>query len=515
MSWKVRLASPPYIILWVALAGLAWAAFAPMAVGGQAGYVIISGISMEPLYHTGDLVIVRRATKAEVGEIFAYRYPGLGNVIHRIVAQKNERFVFKGDNNDWLDGYEPSSEDLVGRAWVHIPGLGKALLWARQPVNMVLLAALIGGFLMFGFLRDLFSNLKNKKIQFPAWHPDPGARETGLFFFSLLLFVSIVLGLLAFSTPATRLVNDDLNYQHSISYAYTAPANPRVYDSEQIQAGEPLFNKLGCQLEISQSYTFITTVPFTLQGTYRTLAVVSEPNGWKHTLELQRATSFTDGAFVSRSILDVCALRKIIENVEMLTGLARSVYNISIITEIEQSGDLANRAYHEKVSGQLSFGLDNVQLYVLRGMDEQTDPLLWKRDGKVAGEKEIANTLPFFGMTLAVLPVRIFASLGFFLALGGMLFFSLPLFTPPAQTSLEALRGKYTAHQVVRLVSGPHKPLRGHTQVDVQSLDDLGRIASQTGRIILEYQVADETHFIVTVEKQTYRYIFRPSQDAS
>ena len=47
----------------------AWIAFAPLKAGGQASYVMVNGISMEPKYHTGDLVIVRKARTYQVGDV--------------------------------------------------------------------------------------------------------------------------------------------------------------------------------------------------------------------------------------------------------------------------------------------------------------------------------------------------------------------------------------------------------------------------------------------------------------
>ncbi|MFL7868506.1 MAG: S24/S26 family peptidase, partial [Anaerolineales bacterium] len=59
----------------VVLLAILWSVFGPMGLGGQAEYVIINGNSMEPLYHTGDLVILRHADRAQKGEVFAYHYP--------------------------------------------------------------------------------------------------------------------------------------------------------------------------------------------------------------------------------------------------------------------------------------------------------------------------------------------------------------------------------------------------------------------------------------------------------
>jgi signal peptidase I len=69
--------------------------------------VIVNGISMEPGFHKGDLVIILAADSYHVGDIVAYRHPDIGPIIHRIVEQKDDRFVLRGDNNSWLDSYLP------------------------------------------------------------------------------------------------------------------------------------------------------------------------------------------------------------------------------------------------------------------------------------------------------------------------------------------------------------------------------------------------------------------------
>src|SRR5438445_716851 len=69
------------------LAAAAWLFFAPTRIGGSTTYVVTSGVSMQPRFHTGDLALVRPADHYRVGMIVAYRGSLLKVVVlHRIVA---------------------------------------------------------------------------------------------------------------------------------------------------------------------------------------------------------------------------------------------------------------------------------------------------------------------------------------------------------------------------------------------------------------------------------------------
>ena len=76
---------------------------------GLIGYVDTNGDSMEPLYHTGDLVVIVRADQYHAGEVVAY-HGGTGGqlvTLHRIVGGNTNGFVIKGDNNRSVDPTHP------------------------------------------------------------------------------------------------------------------------------------------------------------------------------------------------------------------------------------------------------------------------------------------------------------------------------------------------------------------------------------------------------------------------
>ena len=112
-------------------------------------YVTVSGHSMDPTLHTGDLAVMSRASRYRVGDIVAYRVPagepGAGVlVIHRIVGGNARRgFLLKGDNKSDLDPWKPRPGDIVGKLEIHIPKVGLAAALMRTPLAFALLAGLV------------------------------------------------------------------------------------------------------------------------------------------------------------------------------------------------------------------------------------------------------------------------------------------------------------------------------------------------------------------------------------
>ena len=127
---------------------LFWAQYLrPQAFGGSAAYVLVSGKSMLPRYHTGDLVLVEKQATYHVGELIAYRVPkgdamAGAQVIHRIVGGDAQHgFVVQGDNRTAPDIWRPKPSDIVGAKALRIPNAVLILQFLRSPLLLALLAA--------------------------------------------------------------------------------------------------------------------------------------------------------------------------------------------------------------------------------------------------------------------------------------------------------------------------------------------------------------------------------------
>jgi signal peptidase I len=127
---------------------LFWAQYLrPQTLGGNASYVLVSGQSMEPRYHTGDLVLVLRRRSYHPGQLIAYRVPkgdpmAGAQVIHRIVGgDAKHGFIVRGDNRTAPDVWRPKPVDVIGAKAVRIPNAIVVLQYLRSPIFLGILAA--------------------------------------------------------------------------------------------------------------------------------------------------------------------------------------------------------------------------------------------------------------------------------------------------------------------------------------------------------------------------------------
>jgi signal peptidase len=119
----------------------------PQSLGGPAGYVLVSGHSMLPRYHTGDMVLVERHGSYHLGEVIAYHVPKSdpmagAQVIHRIIGGNPKTgWIVQGDNRTAPDVWRPKDTDIVGAKALRIPNAVLVLQFLRSPVLLGLLAA--------------------------------------------------------------------------------------------------------------------------------------------------------------------------------------------------------------------------------------------------------------------------------------------------------------------------------------------------------------------------------------
>ena len=232
---RAGLISATLVVLVVA----AWLFVAPTQIGGETSYVTTTGISMSPHFHSGDLGVVRPAADYRVGDIVAYHSKTLRIVVlHRIVAVKGNRFVTKGDNNDFVDPDHPARADVVGKLAFRVAHGGRVLHWLHTPF----MAALLCG----GMALLLFMGAKQRRRRRDRRRPrdergirqlEPLGRagdhhsvyethEKSIFTTcAVVALVCLAFGALAFTRPTTKPSADKTPYTEKVSFGYHAKAS--------------------------------------------------------------------------------------------------------------------------------------------------------------------------------------------------------------------------------------------------------------------------------------------------
>ena len=253
MTNKSHIRSVVLTLAVLILGVIAWIDFAPTSIGGDSGYVVTHGVSMEPKFHTGDLAIVHPAARYTVGEIVAYHSSLLHiTVLHRIVGIHDGRYTFKGDNNAFIDPVTATRAQLIGKLWVHIKGGGKYLEALHNPLTAAVLAGIAGLLLVGTAGMKSKGRRERRQRRVAALQRQTTALARGkqthmsdssnlrslLAVATAATILCLMVTLVGFAESTSRPASRSIPYtQHTdFSYAASVAADP-VYPSGQLTAG--------------------------------------------------------------------------------------------------------------------------------------------------------------------------------------------------------------------------------------------------------------------------------------
>lgn len=495
----------------------AWIAFAPPQLGGRTSYVIVSGNSMEPGMHRGDLAIVRKHDAYGVGDVVTYRHPSIGPVIHRIIDTDGARFIFQGDNNDFIDPYRPAQGELIGKLWIHVPGAGAWLSRFHSPAYVaglmfVAFVGLGGGTAAVhvargrrqkrhGRMRPTGTEARGA----PSMSPLLRAWQDTL---SILVATAAGLGVLAwvaFGRPATHEVPENTPYSQAGEFRYTAAtADGRVYDAGEATSGQPVYRRLSDSVAFGFDYTFEGTGTDALGGSYQLVAELGDQNGWRRTLELTPETAFAGTAFTAEGVLNLARVDELIAILETQSGVKNDRYNVTISPRVKVAGRINGTPFEDTFSGAaLAMELDSVQLRLGRGTGQDPlDQLTPRADGNVTTRVERANSIGLLVLDLPVNGARMLSLAGLgvvLIATGAFVIALVNLWQGPAPVDGTRLKSPLVT------VRGRVPATRARV-VDVTSLADLERIAQQASVVVLQEARPGFHAYFVHDGELIYRY---------
>jgi len=477
-----------------ALAGLIAVAGIALA-SGQMAVVITHGVSMNPVYYQGDLVIVARASSYSVGDIAAYKLPGKSEVaLHRIIGGNSDAFIFKGDNNQSVDPTRPRADELVGRAVFHIPQGG---LWLETLTSPPVLGLLAFALLAGGGAATTRHRRKRRRAALsrhistrPGPHRFLGGLPSSLRISAALAAVfamtGIALGALAWSGPLEESSTSHVKTGTRMDFSYTADVgHSPAYDGTVAQSPDPVFRKLANTVDVQFTY-------HGEPGTMTVKADISAPGGWHSSIPLTGPEAFTGLDHQGKATLDLKALDAKAQAASAVTGLPAGQLTIILTPEVKT-------ATGADFQPALKLNLTPLQLALAGGPDTLTVTDNTTTDQTVMTPRMLGLN----GVSITAIAARFVSAVLLLAALViGAIIVVFARRTAPVDEAA-AIRRRYAALLVrVHPMSAP----QGRPVIDVTTFPTLAKLAERYGLLVLHWSRSGVETFIVQDENITYRY---------
>jgi signal peptidase I len=523
---RTRLRSRLLTAALVIMASVAWMYLAPTNIGGSTSYVITHGISMEPRFHTGDLALVRPANNYEVGEIVAYHSTVLHIVVlHRIIARDGNRFVFKGDNNDFIDPSPPGRAQLIGALWLHIPRGGVVLTWLHTPVMAAAVAGLVGLLLLFGASetrrrrkrRRNGATGSSRQGPAPVNTSDHGASRhintRGLLTACAVVGAAFLgLGMLAITRPLHKPATAKIPYTQGVTFGYRASPRPGpVYPGGVVNTGDPIFLALVHRVRVQIDYRLATAAAQRVTGTEAVILRLTGPGGWSRSIPVAAPRRFISDHVSTEVNVNVPYLQSLIARIQRLTGVPASAgFTIAVVPQVHLSGTLAGQPIKTSFGPALNFQVTPLQLLPGSGSTTSGVPqggFTPSQRGTVAIASTAPNPLSVLGHAVAVGTLRWIALVGFLLAAASTLFIAVLMKLNHPFGEAARIQAQY-GHMIVPIAGGIDDMW---TPFDVPNIKALVRLAECSERLVLHHHDDVADTYLVDDEGTMYRYKAGPT----
>ncbi len=305
--------------------------------------VVTNGISMQPGYRAGDLVVVARASRYRTGDVAAYRETDSQEVVlHRIVGGDAGAFDLKGDNNESIDTATPGADDLIGRQVLHVPKVGR---WIGSPLAMACIAGLLIGLLSLVTVGG-GSRRRTRAADVDGPHVDgpqlvgprngPSGRWRWWHGLLLVLNLSVTAGLVAaYVVPPTAVPPPPAAlHVGTLSYAAEVPTDD-TYPDGVVRTGDTVFLRLVDRIDVAFTYEGDPD----LEANARLRATVASASGWATTVMLAPLTPVVAGGVDLLGTLDLAQLRSLLTRVNDATGIPLTTVEIRVQGIVEPVTD--------------------------------------------------------------------------------------------------------------------------------------------------------------------------------
>lgn len=504
--------------------------FRPVYLGGPASYIIISGVSMEPTFLTGDLVVMHKAEQYQKGDVIAYQVEKK-NVIHRIVGgSASSGFLTQGDNKPEIDPWTPKPADILGKLWFHVPQAGDKLNNLGSPLGMASLA----GLTVLLFIDDLFpekkkthrgKRMKNNptgsllfRLTTPAWltaNNSTRSRQIAAWLLPVtvagLVLGAIFLAAAVFTAfqparavdPVTRTL-----YRHNAVFHYTVSTLPSPLSSDTLIGpvgpetaidGEvqSVITDLAQAVDIDLKYALTDLGASDLSGQVKTMLRIEIGEEWKQSFPIGEPVFFHGPTVETRITIPMDQFREWVNTISEELGYVPSGYAAKVIPTISFSGTVDGQPVADIYAPEFNMTFGAIQARMepelVRSEEEIVETMevrdqyfrWWRINWRIEDVQNITGLLAI----VLLLPSSILALL---------------LYTWLHDDELFLIQARYGG----MLITVDQVDLHQSRQIQVASIKDLARLAQQYGGVIFQKGYNDGSHlFFIPDGQLTYLLI--------
>ncbi|BEL09964.1 hypothetical protein Q0Z83_081550 [Actinoplanes sichuanensis] len=477
----------------------------------QLSYVVTHGISMQPTYHAGDLVILLKFDSYEVGQIAAYDGTDGVEVLHRIIGGSADTgFVLQGDNNKSIDHAQPKSDELIGRAVLHIPKAGTWIQPLLSPTGLGMLGFLFvsGGAARAKSRRDILRGRSRKRVKGMSGGGGSWATAAAVFkavsrlhpALRVLAAVTVVCGVLGLALgslgwikPVTEIVTGTGRPGESMTFAYSAEVpHSAAYDGTTVYSPDPVFRKLAGLIDLHLNYRGEA-------GRIEVTGRLAAQNGWHKTLQLSQPQQFMTDRYTGTVQINLEAIDQRIAAAGTAIGADMTGTTLAITARVEHNDGTV-------FEPQISLNVSPLLLTLTSGPQS----LVVDQSSASVGSRIQDRQIGAFGYDLVTAAsARKYAVYLILAALAGagivawMALGHVPLRT---RTQIQR-RYPHLIVPVEPMASPPGKPV-----VVVDTFPALVKLAEKYGQLILTWTRPDGADdFVVRDEGILYRYRIEPN----
>jgi hypothetical protein len=230
--------------------------------------------------------------------------------------------------------------------------------------------------------------------------------------------------------------------------------------------------------------------------------IMDEQSGWQRTIPLYPETAFSGTSQFSMATLDLCEVESIVNLVEAQAGLKQISYTLEIVNDIKFTASMKGSVISDTFSTTLVFNYDKIHFFLAETAG--ADPLHTVKSGLAGNATVQANSIPIFGFAIPVWLLRFVSIFGLILSLMGLGMAGMGLYHTASQTEEGLIRLKYGG----MLVNVYEQNLEPYSAaVDVNTIDDLARLADRHGVMILHMKRNFLHYYFVQSNGAIYRYV--------